>query len=167
MISYKDLKRMDYELQVMSRHFMDKPEIIKINASCSFMARARCKNCGNGPSFYYKIRNRYLYQDHSSYKYFSKYLKAWVNSMASNWYLKSDPKYFHSVSDFSFTVDDKQFRPTLHRSRGRDNNKDNVTEILSCDCGSTVWHFNQKSSKNCPEITNRKSKYKYPKKFEV
>jgi hypothetical protein len=45
------------------------------------------------------------------------------------------------------------------------NPRENVTEYVGCNCGATVWSFNDKSAKNRPEITNRKGRYKYPQKF--
>lgn len=147
---------------------MYRPETIRINISSSFMARARCVKCGKSPSYYYSIRNPFLYEDVGYVISNSKWRRSWIKSMKGNWYLDSEPKYFHDIQEFSFILDDKQYRPTLFRimKGGAVKDRDNVVEMLGCDCGATIWAFNQKSVKNRPEITNRKGRYKYPGKFD-
>lgn len=147
-----------------------KIEKIQINISSVFMARARCKECAGLPNFYYNIPLPYLAEDPSTY-YADMYLfrkifkKVW-DLIKSDWYLNSDPKHFHSIHDFSTSIEGKSFNVKLKKNRGVANGfQNNIIEVLSCACGSTVWAFNQKSTKNKLEIFNRKGKYNYPKTF--
>ena len=144
-----------------------KMERIRINVSSSFMARAVCKECGEGPSYYYYVRKPFMWKDARQQITSSKWFRDWIKRLTSDWYLDSEPRYFHDIKEFSAGFEDAHYTPTLHMKRGFVQvEKDNVVEMLGCDCGATVWAFNQKSTKNRPEITNRKGRYKYPKDFE-
>ena len=142
-----------------------KVEIVRVNISSSFMMRVRCKQCGKGPAYYYYVRKPDVWRTPSSQMTVSKIMREWINRMCGDWYLHSNPKYFHNLKEFSFVVEDRQFRPTLHRTRGL-SIRDNVIELVGCNCGASVWAFSDKANKNRPEITNRKGRYKYPQKFE-
>lgn len=145
-----------------------KPEIIRINISSTFMQRTLCPECGEGPSFYYVVMKPFMWKDIKNLVMVSKISRKWVKRMNSSWYQNFDPRYFRKLGDFTFILEDKSFRPLIHRTRGSDKggDRDNVVEFLSCDCGSSVWAFNDKSVKNRPEIANRKGRYRYPQKFE-
>lgn len=145
---------------------MYKVEIVKINVSSTFMVRARCRECGGPPNYYFYVRKPYLYKDVRAQQTTSKWLRSWVKRMTSDWYLDSEPRHFHDIEEFSFVMDDKHYIPTLHRSRNTNKYKEDVVEFVGCDCGQTVWAFNQKSTKNRPEVTNRKGRYNYPNRFE-
>jgi hypothetical protein len=145
---------------------MYKPEIIRINISSSFMSRARCKQCGDGPDFYYAMMKPHKWKNVRHFLVYSKAVKSWIQRMLSNWYLPYTPRYFHDLSDFTFRLESKSFDPSLYRVRGANiSERDDVIEFLGCECGATVWAFNDKSTKNRPEITNRKGRYKYPQRF--
>lgn len=145
---------------------MYKQEIIRVNISSSFMIRARCKNCGNGPDYYYAVGQPFKWVDVRSNLIFSKTTQEWVIRMVSNWYLPYTPRYFHKLGDFTFELNGKSYSPLFHRTRGANVGQNNrAVEFVGCSCGATVWAFNQKSVVKRPEITNRKSRYKYPKKF--
>jgi hypothetical protein len=142
---------------------MRKMEKIRINISSSFMARARCIECGGHPDYYYQIRKPYMWKDISHQISTSKWMRGWLKRFTADWYLESEPKYFLDVKEFGFVLDDKHYVPTLFKNRGEPKtDRDNVVEIVGCGCGATVWAFNDKSTKNRPEITNRKGRYKYP-----
>ncbi len=144
-----------------------KIETIRVNISSSFMARARCKECGQGPSYYYNDRKYKLFHDIGKFLEASKLWKSWVKKFNYDWYLEMQPKYFSTLEDFRFRLEDRRYSPLLHRTRGSDVSRDeNVIEMVSCDCGGTIWAFNNKSTKKRPEITNRKGRYGYPQKFE-
>jgi hypothetical protein len=143
---------------------MYKPEIIRINISSTFLSRARCKNCGKNPSFYYYVRKPFLWKDISEQISTSKLFREWIERMSADWYLDSAPKYFHDIKEFSFSLDDKHYVPTLHRMRGVDST--NIVELVVCECGASTWAFADKSNRKRPEITNRKGRYKYPQRFK-
>jgi len=145
---------------------MYKPEIIRINISSTFMVRARCKECGKGPDYYYSSPKPYRWKNIQGALIFSQIIRKWIKRMLTSWYLDHQPRYFHNLEEFSFKMEDKSFRPSLSRMRGNEGReRDNVVEFVGCSCGATVWAFNEKSTKNQPEITNRKGRYKYPQKF--
>jgi hypothetical protein len=160
----------DKEITALLRRFnpMYKAEVIQVNISSTFMPRgARCIQCGEPPIYYYYIRNPYLWKDPRSRLTVSKWMRGWVQRLTDDWYLDSEPKFFQTIEDFSFILGDKQYRPTVHRVRDLDPKAEkNVTEMVGCPCGATMWSFNQKSTKKRPEITNRKGRYKYPERFE-
>ena len=168
MNSIEKIDKLDREIRAFLKKYdpMYKVEIIRINISSTFMARTRCAECGTGPTYYYYIRKPYLWKNVRQQITASKYNRNWIKRMSSDWYLVGHPRYFHDIEEFSFILEDKQYRPTLYRTRGEVTQGDNVVEIVGCDCGATVWAFNQKSTKNRPEITNRKGRYKYPQRFE-
>lgn len=145
---------------------MYKPEIIRLNISSTFMVKARCKECGKGPDYYYSTPKPYRWKSARYALVFSEITRRWIQRMVNNWYLEYQPKHFHSIEEFSFKLEDKGYRPVLARTRGNNGReRENVIEFVGCSCGATVWAFNDKSSKNNPEITNRKGRYKYPQKF--
>ena len=143
-----------------------KVEAIRVNISSSFMARARCKFCRSGPDYYYGSFKPHMWSDVSRYRSFTKRNKKWIRRMCSSWYKQFEPRTFEDISEFTFRLDYQDMRPTLFRTRGTSTGeRENVMECLGCKCGRTIWGFNQRSVKKRPEITNRKGKYGYPKKF--
>jgi hypothetical protein len=145
---------------------MNKLEIIRVNISSTFMVRARCKNCGKGPDYYYSVGQPFKWVGVRSALVFSQAVKKWITRMVSNWYLPFSPRYFLKLGDFAFEIEDKSYDPLFHRTRGSNIGvRQRVVEFVGCSCGATVWAFNEKSAVKRPEITNRKGRYKYPQKF--
>jgi predicted RNA-binding Zn-ribbon protein involved in translation (DUF1610 family) len=145
---------------------MHKTEVIQINISTSFMKRTLCPECGKGPDFYYPVMNPFIWKDAKYFVLVSKYARKWVKRMNSSWYVEYKPRHFTKLGDFTFTLEGKSYNPTAHRVRGADiTERDNITEFVGCECGATIWAFNQKSRAKRPEVTNRKGRYKYPQKF--
>lgn|SRR5574337_124572 len=143
-----------------------KPESIRLNMSSSFMVRTLCKNCRKGPDYYYRALKPFTWPNVRGFLIFSQITRGWIQKLVSNWYLKYKPRYFWKLDDFSFKLEDKAYLALYHRARGiSGSDKNNVIEFLGCQCGATVWAFNEKSTKDRPEITNRKSRYKYPQSF--
>ena len=143
-----------------------KHEIIGVNLSTPFITKNRCKKCASHPAIYYYIRNGYLYIDprhsiNTKYNIIRKYGKR----MCSNHSMMIAPKHYAGLSGLSHTPSYKGYLPKFHYSRGR-KYKTNVTEFLMCECGETSWAFSSKAIQECPEIINRKSRHKYPQKFE-
>jgi hypothetical protein len=142
-----------------------KPEIIRVSLSTPFLVKSRCKHCASLPSHYYYIRNATMWFNprvvidrfKSNLKYFKK--------MTTDHYMIDDPKYFHDMSNFTHAVTYKGYRPRLHRTRGSSATQD-VVEFLMCECGKTSWGFSDKAIKNRPEIVNKKSRRRFPQKFE-
>lgn len=140
-------------------------QVIKINISETFMARARCKDCGKFPDYYYAVMKPFVWKEVKYFMIFSEYTKHWF-AKNSGWFKDYSPKYFTKMGDFSKRMTDKSYNPIAHRTRGADiNDLFNSTEFVGCSCGSTVWAFNNVSVQKRPEITNRKGRYKYPQKF--
>jgi len=166
MHKYREKIIEEYEQIIAKCHPMYKLEIIHINISSTFLIKNRCKECSKQPSDYYYIRKRRLFKDVNDQVSKFQLWRKWIDRFTADWYLDSDPKYFCDIEEFSFSVNDKSYLPTLHNTRGNINNKDHVIEILRCECGATIWAFNSKSVKNRPEIINRKGRYEYPRKFE-
>ncbi len=145
---------------------MYKPEVIRINISSTFMVRTRCQKCRSGPYYYYAVLKPYKWKNPRHAILFSNITRGWIQRMVSNWYLDFTPRHFNKMGDFSFNLEDKAYSPILHRVRGSNvNERDNVVEFIGCECGDTIWAFNDKSIKKRPEITNRKGRYKYPQRF--
>lgn len=149
---------------------MYKPEIIRINISLTFMAKTRCKFCMGPPDYYYARVKPYHFESVHQYKRYTMRNKRWIKRMCSSWYKEYQPRGFDDTYEFSFRLDCLQFRPAKNRVRGADladwaSERDNVVECLGCECGRSIWAFNQKSTKNRPEITNRKGRYTYPQNF--
>jgi hypothetical protein len=145
---------------------MSKQEVIRINISSTFLAKARCKECGKGPDYYYASMQPFKWEKVKYFILYSKFSQKWVKRMASDWYQAFQPRYFRKLGDFSFALEGKSYDPILHRVKGANiRDKDNIVEYVGCSCGATVWSFNDKSTNKRPEITNRKGRYKYPQKF--
>lgn len=162
------LDKLDKEIRELLKRIdpMYKPELIRVNISSTFLARTRCVECGKGPTMYYVTHKPYVWKNVRHFIASSKLSRAWIKRFTSDWYMQSSPKFINKIPDFSFALDDKQYRPTLFRTRGEVKHFDNVVELIGCECSATMWAFNQKSTQNRPEITNRKGRYSYPQKFE-
>lgn len=142
-----------------------KSEVVKINISESFMARARCKECGKGPDYYYGVMKPFMWKEVKYFLIFSEISKKWF-ARNNNWFKEYQPRNFNKLGDFSRTLDEKSYNPIVHRSKGADiSDRYNIVEYVGCGCGATVWAFNNISVQKRPEITNRKGRYKYPQKF--
>jgi hypothetical protein len=163
-----EIDRLERKLHNLIKEYdpMFKTEVIRLKISNTFSVRARCKDCGKGPSYYYYTRKPFLYKNVRDYIRSSEWMRGYIKRMTSDWYLDATPRYFHGLEEFSFKIDDKSYLPAAHRIRGAASPKDNVTEIIGCVCGKTLWAFNQRSIQNRSEITNRKGRYSYPQRFE-
>jgi len=162
-IRYSDLPK---ELRIILKKF-HATDVHTINISSSFLARSRCKSCGKGPKYYFSVNKPYLYFLVNQRIFTSKAIRKWITNLVTNWYLSLQPKQFKNMKNFKIALNDKHFTPTLHRTRGSDvKDRDNIIDMISCDCGETTWAYNEKSVKNRPEITNRKGKYSFPQKFK-
>lgn len=128
------------------------------------MARNRCSQCGGFPTIYYYIHNTVPYVDPKILQNVFSFISKRVKRMGTDHYLGSDPKYYTSLGDFSQGSGFKRFTPRVHYTRGLKLDF-YVTEFLMCDCGHNSLAYSQKSVKNRPEISMRKSHKFYPKKF--
>lgn len=162
-IRYSDLP-LEFRMMLKKYYIADAHNI---NISSSFLARARCKSCGKGPSFYFSVQKPYMYFLVNQRLFTSKAIRGWIKNLISNWHLPLSPKYCHNMGGFKLSFDDKHFIPILHRTRGSGvMDKNNIIDMISCDCGETTWAYNEKSIKDRPEITQRKGRYSYPQKFK-
>ena len=128
-------KQLYREMYLSFRQFhpMYKPEIIKINISTTFLARARCTECKAGPDYYYAVQKPYNWTNMQSSRIFSAIIRKWIKGMVTDWYKDFQPRHFHEMGDFSFELTDKSYRPTLYRARGANvKERENVVEFLGC-----------------------------------
>lgn len=160
-----DLERRFWE--AVNRFDSDKVKIIRVSISSAFMARARCKFCKGTPVYYYGCYKQHMFEQVQRYRLFTPRNWRWIKRMCSSWYKEYEPRTFDDTFEFTFRLDYKNYRPTLHRARGAEcGQRENILECVCCECSRTVWVFNQESTKRRKEITNRKGKYAYPQKFE-
>jgi len=142
-----------------------KLEKTSVNISDSFVKRVCCKYCGKRPKYYFFSLKPYAFKDIKDNLSFSKLCSSQISRMCYDWYLKGHPRYYKKISYFEFHIN-KSYVPVFHRTVGFPTTEmDNVNEFLTCECGQTIWVFNEKSIKDRPEIKNRKGRYKYPLKF--
>lgn len=141
-----------------------KNDIIRIRLSSPFMVRAACKYCSGGPLIYYYIRNSTNWFDPRKAIGQLAFLRNLARQITTA-HIFSEPKDYNVISYFSLGVGYTQYRPKLHRTRGSSFTLD-IVEFLTCDCMKTTWAFNQKSIQNRPEISNRKSRFNFPKKID-
>lgn len=142
-----------------------KPTTITIRISSSFMSRARCKYCKGKPVAYFGMYKPNSWGDVTGYREFTGD-KFWIQRFCPSWYKHYQPREFDDIYEFSFRLQYKNYCPLLHRTRGAEvSSRNNIIDCLSCECGKTVWAFNQESTRRRPEITNRKGRYDYPQKF--
>lgn len=140
-----------------------KPEVIRINLSEPFIMRAKCKHCGGSPIIYYYLRNPTMWFDPRKAMDRANYIRLLIKQLQAKG-LFEQPKNYTSVSALSYDTENR-YRPRMHRTRGS-NPVFDVVEFVTCDCMKTTWAYSDKAVAGRPEITNRKSRYKYPLKFE-
>jgi hypothetical protein len=143
----------------------DSSQSVQVNLSSSFVVRSRCKFCATGPKHYIISKLSTKWYDHSMIKdRFTSYVKR-LKRMNYDFYLTVSPKVFNSVGFLTHTAFYKGYNPALHKNISLSPIA-NYMEYLACGCGRTQWGFAQKSSASRPEIASRKSRYKYPRKFD-
>lgn len=146
-----------------------KSEIVGVNLSETFMVRSRCKSCGELPSMYYYFKNPIFFEDVHEIRYMFDFLKKYINRMCADFYLIESPTDFVHMSNFCFRLQTKGYNPKIHKTHSFLHNYKSIceiTEFLTCECGKTSWAFSDKTAKFRPEIILKKSRYKYPKKFD-
>ena len=136
---------------------------ISVNISSSFLPRARCKICGNGPSWYFFKTKTAAHSNATEYRNRSKYKRKAIKHVNSNHYAKGQPRWY-KISDYATILKDKSYRTVLHRNFGA-NRLSAIDEFLSCECGSTNWGFSRKSLNKRLESVNRRGRYNYPQRF--
>jgi hypothetical protein len=149
----------------MNNSFLyDGHEVIKVRLSTSFLIRSKCIYCKSGPSVYFYIQNPILWFNHRKVLERIEFLKRNVKRFGGSHFLKFDPKYFIYNSHFNQSINFKGYNPKLHRTRG--NYAISITEYLQCNCGRMSWAFSEKSIQNRDDILSRKSRFKFPNKFD-
>lgn len=141
-----------------------KREVVKINLSSSFMARGRCKYCGEHPIIYYYIYNSTLWDSPEYIQKFFSIISKRVNRMGKTPWHGDSPSDITGLSNFSQGTGFKKYSPIIRQTRGINLDFD-VMEYLMCPCAKTMYAFTQKSNKTRPEILNRMARKTYPKKF--
>lgn len=121
---------------------MNKREIIRINVSSSFVARARCKKCGSGPEYYYNGFKDISYRDHNRQK--QRHMP------------------FKRITKFSYHPL-SVYRPLMHNHRAISSVHDNweYYEEVLCRCQKTKWSLKQKLLHNRRDITDKKGRMFY------
>lgn len=134
------------------------------NISSTFPLRSKCRHCMSSPNRYYCLKSPTLWFSPESQNKMYHWIKRNINrtclDLFTNFSFKID-----SVSEFSHPVNYKGFRPKLHKNKWVHPFMEYI-DILVCKCGKTSWAFYQRSSKNRPEIYNRKGKYDAPIDYE-
>src|SRR5208282_2553248 len=115
-LRYSDLPK-EFRLILKKYHMA---EVHDINISSSFLARARCKTCGQGPAYYFSVRKPYMYLTVNDRIFTSKAIRKWIKSLITSWYLSSEPRFYTDMKDFKTSFEDKHFVPILYRTRGAD-----------------------------------------------
>lgn len=144
---------------------MLKFEKVRINISTTFPMRARCKACGSAPSYYYMVRRPYHIHDHNIATNIASWIRNWIERMGDINVYVGDPRYI-LTKDISHFVDYKGYNPRPHLMiKSFKDDRNNVYEVVGCDCGHSTWIFTDKSAQKSPEIVNRKGRYKYPQEY--
>jgi hypothetical protein len=141
-----------------------KPEIHRVRLSSPFMVRSRCKFCMGSPIIYYYIRNPTLWFNPRKAMDRMSFIKKLLQHLRSLGFL-NEPKHCHSAAELSHDVSWAKYRPRLHRTKGSSAIFD-VVEFVTCDCMQTTWAYSDEAIQNRPEINHRKSRYRFPTKFE-
>ena len=154
----------------MSNYLKFSSEKIRVNISTPFLTRSRCKNCASLPTIYYYIKNPTVWyspiKDRSKFEFIKRHCKRMCGEgLKPTFYLSDTTVAFWRMYNVTHTVNYKGYNPKLHKSRGTNPIFD-VVEYLSCNCGASIWAFSDKSAKSKMEIVNRKSRYKFPQKFD-
>ena len=143
---------------------MNKPEIIRVKLSSTFMVRTKCTHCMGGPTYYYYLRNPTMWMNPRKSMDQRGFLTALLKSLGAH-HMYDEPRFYTSASMLAHDVMYAKYRPRLHRTRGSSAGQD-LVECLTCDCMKTCWYFANKAVAKRPEIVNRKSDRYYPNKFE-
>jgi hypothetical protein len=162
-----EIFKLQKNIHKMLKKIRFKFDLIHINVSHSFMARSRCKACGKEPSYYFAMRSPFRYNGPNDMLKDSEKIRNLTKKIVSDWFIDLQPRIFKNISEFNYRIELKQFTPTLFRRKGFPiKDRDNVIEMVGCNCGAIYWSFNDRSNINHPEVFNRKGKYSFPKKFE-
>lgn len=139
-------------------------DVIHVNVSSTFVIRAKCRHCHGGPKYYWNVRTKTFHGSINIMR--SRFASAMKNNdrICSDFYMGYQPRVYHGINSFSFQIDFNKYPARLHKNKGVPSYE--RTEMLECECGKTLWAFNEKSAKNRPEISQRKSRYKYPQGFQ-
>lgn len=137
---------------------------VSVNVSSSFLPRAKCKMCGQGPAFYYFKTKRIAIVDTSEFR--KQYSKKEKTRSSSRKFRGPTTDYsrWHKISDFSLKVSQDSYSTFAHRA-AKSVRPSKIEEFLSCECGSTVWGFERAQFNKRPESLNRRAKYNYPQRF--
>jgi hypothetical protein len=94
-------------------------------------------------------------------------IKAWFyseGSVCDNFYLEEEPKSYNTITAFSYSHKGLSYSPRLHL-KNKSFNKNNLTDCMVCQCGKTYWYFSQMTSKDKPEVVNRKTQKTFPQRI--
>lgn len=133
-----------------------------VNTSESFMIRTRCKFCLQFPDLYFRFNNEKLYKSPDFKRKINS--KFTFSKFRYDDYLLESPKDFKTISHLNYDHYIKSYNCKIHRVYGT--KKYNITECLVCPCGKSIWNFRNNYLSTRKEISNRKSRILYPKKFD-
>lgn len=153
------------KIEFVNFKFPAKRQSTRIKLSSTFPIRARCKSCMKGPQFYYIQKLPIKWWDHKHSQRVSQQYYKHIERMCYDFYLIERPKDFEGIMSFTWTHPGKSYNPVFHSKRGVPI-MDDMVEFLACECWKTIWAFNQKSTIARGEITHRKARYNYPRKFD-
>lgn len=131
---------------------------LEVNYSSSFLKRTKCKFCLSGPSNYFYIRDIDNLSDLSVYL---KHVRNFINLKMKKINYSYDSSYMSSVksvTSYQHSVNYKGIKVKSHRKKNYLLHE--YIEVLVCKCSQTCWTFNEQTSSNIPESSNRRSRYK-------
>lgn len=135
----------------------------KLQLSTPFLVRTRCKHCGSMPFDYFQMHiKRGFLNPRDLIR-----IKSWFysdGSVCDNFYIDEEPKSYNVLSPFSYTHQGLSYSPKLH-IKNKSFSKNDITDCMVCQCGKTYWYFGQVSSKNKPEVVNRKTQSTFSQKI--
>lgn len=134
----------------------------KISLSETFIVRSRCKYCQDSPSIYYYYKTPFYWEDPNSSRDLFAFVKKQVSRLCSDIYLESSPGDFHNISFNGFKLNFKGYKPRLYKNSF----PMEISALLTCKCKKTFWAFPDNIDSSRPEVFFKRSRYKYPKKFD-
>jgi len=141
-----------------------KPSTVKVNMSCTFPVRTKCRFCLRGPEHYLMERLPIKWFNPKHSKNIAAHAGKHIKRMVDDFYLAASPKFFTGIRPFSFDIPALKYNPCLHTKRGVMVMGD--VDTLSCECGRSAWYFSDKANILRDDIIHRKARYKYPRKFD-
>jgi len=132
-----------------------KSTVHSINASQSFIFRAKCKFCRTGPKYVYYLLNKVV-TDKTLYKIKDFYDSSLSSMRADDFYVGYSIKNRSFIPSYMFDPTSASMRKLPVPNMRYQQNDDRFCTVVECACGETSWSFVQSTRKH---ITNRKCRH--------